>query len=239
MKFVILIVLVSHYLFSINMTPLYATIESKKARNTIFKVSNPTAEPVAVTFSVLKVVSTDNNEEIKEATSTVQAYPTQFVLSPNESKSVRVRYMGKHLPLEEEVYRIIAEELDIEVNDEKEKNNEGKVTAKIKTRFSYQGLLFLHRANSKEKLIIKNIEKEAQDIKITIENIGQLSVLPIDGLYNYFATLKDGKEYPLSPEDLKGAEFRRVLAGKTNTFHLKNIKSVPVHQIESMRLEKK
>ena len=192
-----------------------------------------------MSFSVLKVLGTDNNKEKREATTTVQAYPTQFVLSPKETKSVRVRYMNKNLPNIEEVYRIVAQELDIDVGDDKQEDTKGKIKAQIKMRFSYEGLLFIKQENAKEKLDIQSIQNTNNTVSIVIINNGNASAIPLVKKYNFIVTLKDGKEYPLIPEDLKGAEFRRVLAGKTNTFTLKNITSVAVDKITSMRLEKK
>jgi P pilus assembly chaperone PapD len=239
MKLFIFTMLLTISVFGITMTPLYTTIENRKNIQTIFKIKNPTAEPVAVNVSILKLINTNSKKEQREETKQVQVYPTQFILNPKEIKSVRVRYMSKQLPENEEVYRVIAEELNIDVTDKVEEDTKGKVKAQIKMRFSYEGLLFVHKANAKAKLTIESLEKIDNGISLNIKNSGTASTIPTKKAYVYFATLKDGKEYALTPTDLKGAEFRRVLAGKTNTFHLKYIISVPVDKIESMRLEKK
>ena len=239
MKKLFLFLITSNLLLAINLVPMTETLMSQKRKNIIFKVSNPTDEPVAVNFSVFKVTDNQNQKEKRESTNSVQAYPTQFVLSPKETKSVRVRYMDKKLPELEEIYRIIAQELDIDVGDKKEEDTNGKVKAQIKMRFSYEGLLFVKNEKAEVNLVIESIEQKNNGLDISITNKGTASAIPLIKQYNFFVTLKNGKEYKLTPEDLKGAEFRRVLAGKTNTFHLKNIKSVPVEKIISMRLEKK
>jgi P pilus assembly chaperone PapD len=239
MKKLLLLLITSNLLLAINLIPMTETLTTKKKKNIIFKVSNPTDEPVAVNFSVFKVVNNENHKEKRENTNSVQAYPTQFVLSPKETKSVRVRYMDKTLPELEEIYRIIAQELDIDVSDKKEEETNGEIKAKIKMRFSYEGILFVHKKNAKPILEVQSIKQNINSITLTISNSGTASDLPNIEDYDYFVILKDGKEYSLNKADLKGAEFRRVLAGKTNTFHLKHITSVPVDKIESMRLEKK
>ena len=239
MKKLLLLLITSQLLTAITLTPMTETLTSKKQKNIIFKVFNTSPEPVAVNFSVKKVLDTDNNKEKREATTVVKAYPTQFILNPKETKSVRVRYMNSRLPDIEEVYRIIAQELDIDVSEhKKEETNGGAIKTQIKMRFSYQGLLFVHKQNAKENLSIKTFIKTSEGIDIKVNNSGNASAIPFENKYNFIVTVK-GKEYILEINDLKGAEFRRVLAGKTNTFHLKNITSVPINNIESMRIEKK
>jgi P pilus assembly chaperone PapD len=238
MKKIILLLIASKLLCAINLIPMTETVDSKKKKNIIFKVSNPTDEPVAVDFSILKVLNTENNKEQRVATSDVQAYPTQFVLSPKETKSVRVRYMGKKLPEKEEVYRVIAQELDIDVSDKKVDSNDGKIKAQIKMRFSYEGLIFVHKEDAKAALHIENIQNSSKGLELTIGNRGTSSTLPNIANYNYFVQ-SQGQEYKLTEDDLKGAEFRRVLAGGSNHFTLANIKTISPQKIENIRLEKK
>jgi fimbrial chaperone protein len=238
MKVLFSLFMLSSLLFSVSLSPLLQTLDSKRARNVIFKITNPSKEPVASTFSVLKIISTDNNKEEREETKMVEAYPTKFVLDAGETKSIRVRYMGKNLPETEEVYRVIAKELDIDVSDSADSNSKGKINAQIKMRFSYEGLLFVADPEVEEILKINSFNSSPMGVKIQVSNSGTASAVPNPKDYDFLINVL-GKEYQLTPEDLKGAEFRRVLAGKTNTFHLKNITSVPVANITSMRLEKK
>jgi P pilus assembly chaperone PapD len=238
MKKIILLLITSKLLCAINLMPMTETVDSKKKKNIVFQVSNPSKEPVAVDFSVLKVVSTKNNHEERVATHDVQAYPTQFILAPKETKSVRVRYMGSKLPSKEEVYRVIAQELDIDVSDKKADNNDGKVKAQIKMRFSYEGLIFVHKEDAKPELHVTDVQKSPQGLQLNIANQGTSSALPNSANYDYFAQAQ-GKEYKLTENDLKGAEFRRVLAGANNHFTLPNIQTVSPQIIDNIRLEKK
>ena len=239
MKRIILFFLIfSTYLFSVTLSPLTQTLDSKKKKHLIFTVYNPTKEPVAVDFKIVQLLDTDNNKEQREETNKVKYYPSQFVLGATESKKVRVRYMGSSLPDVEEVYRVIAKELDIDVSDKKDEEAITKVKASIKMRFTYAGLLFVHKTNAMENLKLEAFEV-SPDKKITIHinNSGTASVVPNALHYNYIVTV-NGKEYKLLAEDLKGAEFRRILAGKTNTFYLKNIVNLPSGKIESIKIEK-
>ena len=238
MKKIILLLVASKLLFAINLVPMTETIDSKKTKNIVFKVANPTNEPVAVDFSVLKVLNTQNNQEKRVTTNEIEAYPTQFILAPKETKSVRVRYMGSKLPEKEKVYRVIAQELDIDVSDKKEDTSDGKIKAQIKMRFSYEGLIFVHKADAKAQLSIENINKSANGLQFNVTNSGTSSALPNIANYNYFAQ-SQGKEFQLTQNDLKGAEFRRVLAGESNQFTLAHLMTLSAQKVENIRLEKK
>ncbi len=225
-------------LFAVTLVPLTETMDSKKQKNTTFKINNPTGEPVAVDFSVLKLTDTDNNKEQREISQNVSYYPSQFVLMPNETKNVRVKYIGTDLPATEEVYRVIAKELDVDVSEKNSTAPKGKISASIKMRFSYEGLLFVKRADAKPNLAIESFEKLPKGgISILISNSGNASDVPNMALYNFFAKV-DGKEYMLQEKDFANAEFRRILPNKKNTFFLKHI-ALPKGNFESIRIEKK
>jgi P pilus assembly chaperone PapD len=239
MRFIILISLLLSSLYSITMTPLYATLESRKDRNIIFRVTNPTKEPVAVVMSVLELIDTNHNKEKRVETDKVSYYPSQFVLNPHETKNVRVRYMKKALPPKEEVFRIIAKELNIDLSDKMAKRLDNKIKAEVKMRFSYEGLLFVRQPDNKPKLSISKIKKSPNGVIVEIYNSGEASAIPNGELYNYIVTTINHKVYTLTKDDLKGAEFRRVLHGKSNQFLLKNISSIPISNIQTIQLEKK
>jgi P pilus assembly chaperone PapD len=234
-KALLFLTLLSTSLFSITMSPLMQTVDSKKNKNMIFTVNNPTKNPVVVDFSATLLVSTDNNKEKKEETNKVTIYPSAFSIPSKGSQKVRVRYMGSSLPEIEEVYRIVATELDKNLVDEEDEQAGGKVSAQIKIRFSYSGLLFVREPNSSPKLEIVSFERiPTGGIKIDIKNSGKASAVPNANRYNFIIKIQN-KLYKLTEDDLKKAEFRRVLAGKTNTFLLKNVQ-LPIGKIDSVVL---
>lgn len=239
MKHFVLLIFISNFLFAIDLVPLTQTVKSKRDKNILFQVSNTTSDPVAVDFSLLKVVGIKNNKEQRVDTSEVQAYPTQFILNPKETKSVRVRYMNKKLPQYEEIYRVMVKELDIDVSDKSENRNITTVHAQLKVRYSYEGLIFVHQENATANIFVESIKRTMNGIELTLKNSGNMSAIPYPNIYNYIAILAGGKEQTLLKKDLKGVDLRRVLTGKNRTFFLKNITSLPIAKIESMKIIKK
>ena len=235
---ILLLLLISNALFAITMSPLMQTVDSKKSRHMIFTVNNPTKKPVVVDFSAMHLVGTNNNKEQTEETKKVAVYPSAFAIPSRGSQKVRVRYMGSSLPELEEVYRIVATELDKNLEDVSDEKSVAGLAAEIKIRFSYSGLLFVKKPNLQPKLEIVNFERMSTGgIKIEIKNSGKASAVPNLNRYDFIVTMAN-KVYKLTEDDLKKAEFRRVLAGKTNTFMLKNVQ-LPQAKIDSMIIQRK
>jgi len=238
MKIIFFITLFINLLFSITLTPFYVTIDNKKENNVIFTVSNATKEPVPVNISVLELVSNNDKKETRVATQKVKFYPEQFILNPKEIKNIRLRYQGSKLPESEEVFRVIAKELNINVSDEINNTKATTVNAKIITKFTYEALLFVRQPTAKEKLEV-GLTKTSQGLDLTITNSGTASVIPQFSAYNFIVTTTDNKEHTLVEDDLKGTNIKRVLAGKTNLFSLNNINSISLNKIKDIRLERK
>ena len=241
-KIVLLLLLLSSFLLSVTLTPMVQTLDQKKKRHMIFSVYNPTKEPVAVNFDIVKLVDNQNNKEIRKATDKVSFYPSQFVLTPQETKKVRVRYMANSLPNIEEVYRVIAKELNVDVSDKVDDAPTKGIKAKVKMRLTYEGLLFVHKPTAQDRLSVKSFEElpsqgDKRVIRLTIENSGDMSDVPRVQAYNFIVTI-NGKEYQLTEEDVLHAEFRRVLAKNSNSFTLANVK-LPSGKIESIKIKKR
>jgi P pilus assembly chaperone PapD len=242
MKKILLLILLSSFALSVTLQPMLQILDHKKKRHMIFSVYNPTKEPVAVNFDVQRLVKNYNNKEQREATDKVSFYPSQFVLTPHETKKVRVRYMANTLPDIEEVYRIIAKELDVDVSDKADEVPTNAIKAQVKMRLTYEGLLLIHKADAEDKLTVESYEElpsknDRRVVKIMIKNSGDASSVPNTQNFNFIVTI-NGKEYKLTEDDTLKAEFRRVLAKDNNIFTLPNLK-LPSGKITDIRLEKR
>lgn len=243
MKSFILFFLTSSLLFSVNLVPLYQTVDSKESSRMVYTLYNSTKEPVAVVFSCLRVLSTHKEKEERVKTDKLSAYPTQMVIKAGASKKVRVRYLGSSLPKEEEVYRVIAKELDINVNDEIVKDTNGKVETSLKVSYTYEGLLFVNEKGLKADLKIDTFSKTLDKnnnmtLNLLIKNEGSASVVPNIKRYKYVVTTAN-KDYILEPKDMTNTNIRRVLAKSELMVTIKNIKSLPSANITAVRLEKR
>ena len=171
MKYVLIGMLLAQSLFSVQLAPITQRIDSAKGRNISFVVKNTDKDMAAAECSILKVVGHDENGvEIREETDDVVIYPSQIVLQEKEDKGVRVNYTKSTLPEKEEVYRVLATQLSLNL---KEETKGSDVKAAMKFVFSYEGLLFV--GAEEEKAIIsstlENITNDSFSIKMTNDGI--------------------------------------------------------------------
>lgn len=244
MKKIIILFFSVKLLLGVTLVPLYQTVDDKKSARMTYTITNPSQEPIAVDFSIFQVIDTFGKKEKRIKSSAIVAHPTQLVLKSGESKTVRVRYMNKHLPEVEEVYRVIAKELDIDMSDQVKEAPKGKIQAELKMRYSYEGLLFVKQPQAQPKLDITSFNelpastKNHRNIEVVITNSGTASALPNIKQYDYIFTI--GKqEYTLVLDDIKETYFKRILPGKSYTLTLRNISSLPKGKIETVRLQLK
>lgn len=241
-KIILTIILLLHSLYGVTLMPMLQTVDHKKKRHMVFSVYNPTKEPVAVNFNIMKLVHNQENKEQREATQKLSFYPSQFVLAPQETKKIRVRYMSNTLPDTEEVYRVIAQELNVNVNDQVVETETAGVKAQVKMRLTYEGLILIHKPDAYDKLTIQSFNVissngDKREIELNIANKGNASDVPSLYHYNFIVSI-DNKIYKLTEEDIKKANFKRILAGQSNSFRLPNVK-LPTGKIDSITLEKK
>lgn len=165
MKYVIIGMVLIQSLFSVQLTPITQRIDSMKKRNLTFIVKNTDKDMAAAECSILKVVGHDKRgQEIREETDDVVVYPTQFVLQVSENKGIRVNYTKSKLPEKEAVYRVLATQLSLNL-EEAEKGT--KVKAAMKFIFSYEGLLFV--GGKEEKAHISSELKDVRGDTFTIK----------------------------------------------------------------------
>ena len=153
---------------------------------------------------------------------------------PLELKKLRIRYNGKSLPVKEEVFRIIAKELPIDISDKHIKKTK-KVEANIKMRFSYEGLLFVHQPQAQALISTRILKHSKNRVDIEMSNQGTKSMLPSIETYDFIVN----KTIKLTEKDLKKSKFKRVLAGQKNIFRFKNMPSISAKNIKTLDLIEK
>ncbi|NQV81693.1 MAG: molecular chaperone [Alphaproteobacteria bacterium] len=90
---------------------------SGRGASQTFGVVNDTTEPVAVEISMVKrIVDLDGKENNVLEEEDFVVFPPQVVVLPGKVQVVRVRWVGDSEPKTELAYRIIAEQLPIDIN---------------------------------------------------------------------------------------------------------------------------
>jgi fimbrial chaperone protein len=102
-----------------------------RGANQAFRVENESSNTVAVQISMLsRQMGLDGSETNTPADDDFVVYPPQVLLKPRQVQTVRVKWVGNPKPEKELAYRILAEQLPI--NLEKEKQSGAKINLLVR-----------------------------------------------------------------------------------------------------------
>lgn len=185
--------------------------------NQLFTVENNTDEPASVQIRITtREVDVDGGEKNVDAEKDFMIYPAQMVLEPHASRSVRVQWAGDPDLKEEKAYRIVAEQLPVNLDKAKPK------TSAVKFLVSYRGALFVTPPGLAPDVTL-DFTGTTKDgggrkiLEIVLHNRGAQHAL----LRNLKLDIKDdkGNTVSLSGEDqLKGVTGEGILAGRRRQF---------------------
>ena len=138
-------------LYAFKFSPMSITINpSSGEKSTVAYLENDSSSPIAIQITLAnRVMDSNGNETYPEVVDELQVYPSQMIIPPYEKKSIKVTYTGKDIGEIEKAFRIISEQLPIEV-DKKEKKK-----TNIKNRVLLHIQLFVspnHRNEKRRKI---------------------------------------------------------------------------------------
>jgi fimbrial chaperone protein len=113
---VAMLVLTAAPAFAFKLTPIEAEFGPGRLASQTFKVENGGTQPVAVELSVHSRAMATNGDDILAPTpEAFDVFPDQILLQPGETQSVRVQWTGASAPATEVAYRLMAEQLPIDI----------------------------------------------------------------------------------------------------------------------------
>lgn len=218
MKRIPFLVLVISIFFSLNsyafkFSPMSTTLGIKDGNNSsLFYLENDSEQPIAVQVSLLKremnLAGAESNPKISGE---MILYPSQLIIPANEKRSVKVTWVGKEIPSKELAYRLVAEQLPIEL--EKNKNKK----ASIKVLLKYVAALYVEAADFSSAIAVDNVVVSDKKVSIQVANTG-LKHQVLSNLNLKFIDEKTKKEIHFQAEELKGMSGENVLADSKRVF---------------------
>src|SRR3989344_1982829 len=185
--------------------------------NQLFTVENDTNVPASVQMRIVtREVDVDGGEKNTDAEKDFTIYPAQMVLKPHTKRSVRVQWLGNPKLKEEKAYRIIAEQLPVNLDKERPK------TSAVKFLVSYRGALFVTPPDLTHNVTL-DFSGTTQDatgkkmLEIVLHNRGTQHAL----LRNLKLDIKDDKGNSVSLDgenQLKGVTGEGILAKHRRRF---------------------
>lgn len=202
--------------FAFKFSPMSQTLIPGKDKNSIFVIENDSNEPIAIQMTVAKRAMDINGKEIQtEEKQAITLYPDQLIVPPGEKRSVKVTWNGgdKTKLSAEESYRVIAEQLPIDISKSKKKG------ANIKVLLRYVAAFYVSSDDFESKIEMKSVETTKDEVKFILENTGKEHQV----LTKLTLSFKSGdKTIEIPSEALKGMAGENVLANSKRAFTFPN-----------------
>ena len=185
--------------------------------NQAFRVENDSEQRVAIQISMLKRdMELDGKEINADGDDDFIVHPSQILLGPKEAQTIRVKWIGDRKPTRELAYRIVAEQLPVNLAKEKQDG------ARIDILIRYLGSIYIVHKGAKSEVVLDSARKPPE-----VKGTNQLEIV----LHNRGAThtvLRDlklklsvgDKTVDLGSDELKGMAGENILAGKKRRFLL-------------------
>ena len=197
-----------------------------------YQVVNDSDERLAVQVSIVqRQMDLTGKENYKPADEDFLIYPPQILLEPQKTQTVRVTWLGDPQPTKELAYRIIAEQLPI--NLEKPQANQTKPVGAVKVLLRYLGSLYIRPANVQPDVVLEGAELQkgtnsANELAISFNNRGTARAV-LKNLKLHL--IGQGKTVDLQPEQLKEINNAVILAGNKRRFVMPWPNSLPVGSV--------
>lgn len=194
--------------FAFKLTPIEAEFGPGRLAVQTFKVENPGAQPVAVELTVhSRQMAADGSDILTPTPEAFAVFPDQIVLQPGETQSVRVQWNGTDVPASEVAYRLMAEQLPIDIG------GDGASRSGLKLMVKYLAALYVRPAEPAAVLeaSVSADSREGQKIaKVLVSNTGNAhAVLQADMLELYAGDQK----ISYTPEQREQVHGKNVLPG--------------------------
>lgn len=197
-----------------------------------FRVDNDTDQPIAVQIAMVhREMAADGNEQLVDAEDDFTVFPAQLVLLPGEGRALRVQWLGEGAPTSELPYRMIAEQLPVDLDPQQ---NQG---ARIKFLVRYEATIYVATPVMKPDLMIERVQPVAEGGRpamaaVTVQNRGTAHAV-LDQISLTLQSKVNGAAVTLAGDQLKGMESENVLAGHTRRFLLPWPVDLPVGDVEA------
>lgn len=205
---------------------------SGSAATQSFVINSTGDKPVAVQLGMAtREISLDGTETNVDADDQFLIYPPQLVIPPGEQQAVRITWLGDPNPAKELAFRIIAEQVPVDLTTVTVRSKEGN-TALIKVLFRYRGSVYIRPEGVAPKLIVENANAQksktgADQLVINVANQGTahqfLQILKV--------TVKAGSGQSVTlagVKQLEGVLGENILADSKRQFILPWPKELPV-----------
>jgi len=187
--------------------------------NQLFSVENNADTPATVQISVVtREADVDGTEKNSAAENDFAIYPAQLILQPGEQRSVRIQWLGAPDLKTERAYRVVAEQLPVNLNRDQPH------TSQVKFLTTYRAALFVTPAGLSQEVVLDFFGREYDTqhdkfIEVVFHNRGTQHAL----LRDLKLEMKDDANHTVTlsgEKQLQGLTGEGVLTGHRRRFLL-------------------
>ncbi len=197
-------------------SPMEATIQPSSGQNVqVFTITNAGKKDIAVRVRITtRSIDEAGQESRAEATGLFSIYPSQAILKPGEERSVRVTWKGGTSISTEQAFRIIAEQLPVDMRT----GGEVGYSAAIKIQFRYEGALYVAPRSSAPRVKASLRAIPDGGAELVLQNEGNKHIVILEP--SLVLRGADGFEHAVSAAELEPIRGRNILAGSTRVLPL-------------------
>jgi len=198
---------------AISFTPIEVDFSpSGRATTQVFRLENTNPEPAAVEISMkTRQMARNGDDVLGDADEQFSIFPAQVVLQPGQVQTIRVQYTGPAEIDGERAFRLIAEQLPIDVGQAPQ--NGGRMRLLVK----YVASAYVVPANVKAVLSVQSIQMTTDSsgtwLDVTVVNDGTTRKILRDARLVVGSTTLEGAA-------VKGLAGENILAKTTRTFRI-------------------
>jgi fimbrial chaperone protein len=156
----------SSYAWGFNVSPISAEIDVTKQRSHLLTVTSQDKEAVPIKIKAVSWRLTSEGQDIREDTSDIILFPGQFVLRPDERRVVRVAARTKTKPDIEQTYRILIQQVPVEL-----KAREGTASG-VRLLTSYATAFYVSPKNPRSEVHLTAVDRASSGLVFKLVNNG-------------------------------------------------------------------
>lgn len=215
-------------LCSFKFNPMSQEIELESGKKSVqFIAENETDEKMAIEFSVKERSMDQLGKETLPDTKSISVFPPQLIIPPKEKRTIRVNWNGPGDIQREIAFRVIAEQLPLNVDAKKKSSG-------IQMLMRYMAALYVTPKNVESKLEPVIQSSKSGELSLLVKNTGskhQILTKPT------LIINKNGKKWILKENDLKSLQGENVLAGSERLFSVNARDTYPLDSEVTLKVE--
>ncbi len=211
-KFLVIFVCSLHSNYAFKFSPMSSSLNPAEKKSSVFSIENDTKSPVAIQLSVAKrTMDLFGNEANEFDIKHLQVFPDQLIVPPGEKRSVKVSYLKTDTPSTEEAYRVIAEQVPVDLD----KDSSKKANIKVLLRYIASFYVTPTKPFSKVELLKYEFDSKDKVWNFTVKNDGTKHQV----LTNLTLHFRDkGEMKTIHQDSLVGFAGENILASSQRVF---------------------